>query len=169
MAAGFLGSIKLAVNGSYKGANDLGTPLISLAELAAVDLVEGTATGAADLLFADERTLSASATENLDLAGALTSPLGQTLTFVTVKAIIVIANSANTNSVIVGGHGSAAFVGPFGAANDTVSVKPGGIFAIAHGGAGWAVTATTADMLTITNSGGTTGVTYRVIILGTSA
>lgn len=168
MAAGFLGAIKLAVNGVYKGVNDLGTPSISLAELAAIDLVEGTASGAADLVFADERTLAASATENLDLAGGLTDPFGVTLTFAKVKAIIIIANAANSNDVVAGAATN-PFTGPLGGTTPTVSVKPGGFYAIGHPGAGWTVTAATADILKVANGSSGTSVTYRIIIIGTSA
>ena len=169
MAAGFLGDIKLSVIGAYKGSNDLGTPKIDLAELVTVALTEGTGTGAADLMFADERTLAASSTENLDLAGSLVDPLGATLTFAKVKTIIVIANSGNTNDVIVGGAASNAFTGPFQDATDKIAVRPGGFACFAHPGAGWTVTASTGDILKVANSSSGTPVTYRVIIIGTSA
>lgn len=168
MANGFNGSIKLSVLGTYNGTNDLGTPKMDIAELDVIDLIQGTASGAADLMFSDERTLAASANESLDLAGSLVDPLGATLTFAKVKAIIIIANAANTNDVVVGA-GTNPFVGPLGGTTPTVSVKPGGFFAIGHPGAGWTVTASTADILKIANSSSGTGVTYKVILIGTSA
>jgi len=134
------------------------------------DLASGTGDNQADQVFSDERTLAASATENLDLAGVLVDALGATLTFAKVRAIIIRAADANTNDVVVGGHATAAFATPFGDVTDKVKVKPGGIFVlIAPKGAAYAVTATTADMLKIENSAGSTSVTYEVIIIGCSA
>jgi len=48
-------------------------------------------------------------------------------------------------------------------------VKPGGCFVLAWPGTGLTVTAGTADLITVTNSAGSTGVTYKVILIGTSA
>jgi len=168
MPNGFLGSVKLSIVGSYNGSNDLGTPKMDISEVDVVDLIQGTASGAADLMFSDERTLAASANESLDLAGSLVDPLGATLTFAKIKAIIVIAAAANTNDVVVGAAAS-PFVGPLGGTTPTISVKPGGFFAIAHPGAGWTVTASSADLLKIANSSSGTGVTYKIILIGTSA
>lgn len=169
MAASVAADVKVTITGAYTGANDLGTPTTPLAELATVSLTGGTGTGQADLLFADERTLAASATESLDLSGSLADPFGVTLAFVKVKCIYVFANAANTNNVIIGAAASNQFVGPFGDATDTVSVKPGGVFVSCHGGAGWAVANGSTDLLKIANSGGTTGVTYRLVLAGTTA
>lgn len=128
----------------------------------------GTGANQANELFTDTRTLTASATENLDLAGVLTDAFGTVLSFTKVKAIIVTAAAANTNDVVVGGHATAAFAPMFGDVTDTVVVKPGGTFVIVAPDAnGYAVTATTADMLTVTNSAGGTSVTYTIAIVGT--
>ena len=129
---------------------------------------EGASTGAAlaTKMFADTRTLAASASENLDLAGALVGVNGAACVFATVHGIYVKAAAANTNDVVLGGHASAAFVGWFGDVSDTVKVKPGEVFSITND-AGWAVTATTADMIKMLNSAGTTGVTYDIVIMGT--
>jgi hypothetical protein len=49
-------------------------------------------------------------------------------------------------------------------------VRPDGKFVwVAPGATGIAVTAGTGDLITLTNSGGTTGVTYDVVIIGASA
>jgi hypothetical protein len=133
-------------------------------------LTSGTGANQADKVWTDQRTLAASATENLDLAGVLTDAFGATLTFVKVKAILVRAASGNTNDVLVGGHASAAFVNWVSDATDVIVVKPGGLFLlVAPNAAGYGVTATTGDLLKVTNSAGTTGVTYDIAILGTSA
>lgn len=167
------GSVNLDINaqvrGSYSGSNDLGTPSLPLNLSGLVRLSPGTGSAQADLLFADERTLTASSTENLDLAGSLTDPLGATLTFAKIKAIVVIAAAGNTNNVVVGGAASNGFVGAFGDATDTIAVKPGGVLVLAHPGAGWTVTASTGDILKVANSSSGSSVTYKVILVGTSA
>lgn len=131
-------------------------------------LATGTGADQADLLFTDTRTLAASATENLDLAGVLTDGIGNTLTFARIKCVVVTALAANTNDVKFERHASA---GPvlFTAVSAGVNVKPGGCFLwYAPDAVGVAVTATTADMLTVTNGGAGTAVTYSIVVIGAS-
>ena len=66
-------------------------------------LASGTGTGKADLIYQDRRTLTASASENIDLAGILVGPLGDVLTFANVKVLRVVAAVGNVNDVVVGG------------------------------------------------------------------
>lgn len=160
--------ITAQVEATHTGSLDLGTLTAKISAGVALSLANGTGASQADLVFSDERTLSASASENLDLAGTLTDAFGATITFAKIKAIMVLADAGNTNDVVVGNAASNGFTGFFGGATHTVSVKPGGVFMIAHPGTGWTVTAGTGDILKMLNSAGTTGVTYRVVILGTS-
>jgi hypothetical protein len=129
----------------------------------------GTGANSADMLWHDTRTLTASATEDLDLAGVLVNGIGDTQTFARIKAIIVTAASANTNNVQItrpAANGVVLFI----AAGDGISVLPGGTFAwVSPNAASIAVTAGTGDLLTLTNSAGSTSVTYSVIIIGASA
>lgn len=160
-------AIKLTVAATLTGANDLGTPEQTVNYTKTFNLTDGAGANKAESMFSDQRTLAASATENLDLAGVLLDAFGNAITFNKVKAIIIAAAAGNTNDVVVGGHATAAFSAPFGDVTDKVNVKPGGLLVLmAPDANGYAVTATTADMLTVTNSAGTTGVTYDVIIIG---
>jgi hypothetical protein len=112
--------------------------------------------------------LSASATEDLDLSGSLTNAFG-TVTFARIKAVLVVASTDNTNNVNVTRPASNG-VPLFLAAGDGLSVRPGGIFMWACSDAtGVAVTAGTGDLLTLTNSAGSTSVTYSIIVIGASA
>lgn len=151
------------------GQNDLGVVSFKTSDQQLIRLQPGTGSYQADKLFSDQRTLAASATENIDLAGALTDPFGAALTFAKVKAIYIRAAAGNTNDVVVGGVGSNAFIGPFGANTHTVAVKPGGVLLMVAPDSGWTVTAATGDLLKILNGGGSTSVTYDIIIIGTSA
>ena len=171
IAATLTAQINTAIVATYQGANDLGSPVFNLSQglQAPIALSSGTGSGAADLLFADTRTLAASATENLDMAGSLADPFGTTLTFVTVKVVKVCAASANTNNVVVGGAGSNTLLGIFSDASDKIVVKPGGCFVWVAPGTGAAVTASTGDILLMANSSSGTSVTYSIWIVGTSA
>jgi hypothetical protein len=124
-----------------------------------------------DVVFTDTRTLAASATEDLDLAGSLTGALGATLTFARIKAIFVSAAAANTNNVNVTRPASTGTPWLL-AAGDGIALRPGAAFTWVSGTAdatGVAVTAGTGDLVTFTNSAGTTSVTYTVVVLGCSA
>mgnify|MGYP001594440543 CR=1 FL=1 len=130
-------------------------------------LSTGTGANQASNLYHDDRTLTASASENLDLAGSLTNGFGVTLTFTAIKAMLVRAKSTNTNNVQVGGAASNAWATWVGNSTDIVSVKPGGtLLIIAPDATGFAVTAGTGDILTIANSAGSTSVIYEIILLG---
>lgn len=158
------------IHAALTGANDFAAPRYDLTPaLTPIDLTEGVGDNQADLLFADERTLAASASEDLDLSGVLTSPLGATIAAVRIKAILIKAAAGNTNDVIVGGAATNAFVGPFGAAANTHAVRPGGVYLAVAPKAGWPVTAATADLLRIANGGAGTDVTYDVVLIGASA
>lgn len=127
----------------------------------------GTGAGQADLVWHDQRTLTASSTEDLDLAGgSLLNGFGAGLTFVKVRALIVYAAAGNTNTVVIGGDANSV---PFlGAAANTKPIQPGGLY-VDFAPAGYTVTATTGDIIQVANGGAGTSVTYDIVIIGTSA
>lgn len=130
----------------------------------------GTNADQADILYVEERTLTASSTEELDLAGVIADAFGSTITAAELVGIIVLADEDNTNNVEVGGAASNAV--PFlKHVSDIEVVKPGGVYVnFAPGAAGLCtVTAGTGDKLKIANSGGSTSVTYRIGLLMRSA
>jgi hypothetical protein len=164
--------ISLAVNANYTAALDLATSTNQLLKTYEAVLATGTGAGQADKIFHDTRTLAASGTEDLDLAGVLTDAFGASITFVKIKALIVSAAAGNTNNVLVGGvaAGLSSIITP--QTTGIVVVRPGATFAVFAGqadSAGYAVTATTADLLHVANSSSGTSVTYDVIVIGTSA
>lgn len=148
---------------------DLSTPTDALVDAIKLVMTSGTGANQADRIFHDTRTLSASATEDLDLAGSLTGPLGSTVTFARIKLVLVTAAAANTNNVQLTRPASNG-VPLFLAASDGIAIRPGGGFLWwAPDSTGVAVTASTGDLLTFTNSAGSTGVDYSVVIIGASA
>jgi hypothetical protein len=132
-------------------------------------LTTGTGAGQADQIFTDRRTLPAGTSEDLDLAGTLINALGDVITFARVKGIIVIADGTNPNNLVVGNAATNPFVGPFGSAVHTHSVRPGGFYAWGCTDAtGYVVTATTADLLRILAGAGGNHI-YDIVIVGASA
>ncbi len=145
-------------------------PELKLLALDAIRMDSGTTAGKADRIYAAQRTLGASASENLDLAGGgLLDPIGGAVTFAKVRAILIEADSGNTNNVEFGGAASNAFLGFFKDASDVLVLAPGDRILLTSKTAGKTVTATTADIIKMLNAAGSTGVTYRIVILGTSA
>ena len=132
-----------------------------------IDLANGSGAGQANKIFTDRRTINASSSENLDLAASLADPFGATITFARIKALLIRAAPNNVNNVVVGGHESAAWATLFGDASDKVIVRPNGLLlVVAPDATAYAVTATTADLLMVANSGAGTSVTYDVAIVG---
>lgn len=167
MSATLASSLTLWVDATLSNALDLATAAVPLAYRKNHTWTSGTDAAQANQVFHDQRTLSASATEDLDLAGGLTDAYGTTLTFTKIRALIVQAAAANTNNVLVGGAAAAQFATWVSDATDKIVVRPGGTLAlIAPDATGYAVTATTGDILRIANSAGTTSVTYDLILIG---
>lgn len=160
-------TLKATLTAVYQGSPDVGTLKQEIAYSAAASLSNGTGANQANAPWADTRTLSASSSENLDLAGGLTDAFGTALTFTKIKAVIIEADDANVNDVVVGGAASNAWLAPFGDATDTIKVKPGGfIMLVAPDANGLAVTAGTGDILKVANGGSGTSVTYTVTLVG---
>jgi hypothetical protein len=160
-------SLTASVAGDLTSDNDLATVTAKIATSRVVKLEDGSGLNRASLAFADRRILAAGASENLDLSGGLFDVFGVVLNFTKIKAILLIPVEANTNDVILGGAAANAFVGPFGAADDTFSTPPGGVFHVVNPtAAGWPVTAGTGDILKVANAAGGTPVTYDIVIVG---
>jgi hypothetical protein len=163
--------ITASVTVNAKSTPDLGTSSATRALSAALTLAAGTGAGQADIAFTDTRTLAASATEDLDLAGALVGVEGAAVVFARIKAIVITAAAGNTNNVVVSRPASNGLV-LFSAASDAIPIRPGGFLAVGTGAAdatGIVVTAGTGDLLTITNSSSGTGVDYSIAVVGCSA
>jgi hypothetical protein len=161
--------LQVKLSATETSALDLVTPKAAIAYLARLQLATGTAVNQADLVFQDTRTLSASGTEDLDLKGSLLTPLGTAFTPAKLKLLLVKAAAGNTNNVNVSRPASNG-VPLFAAAGDLIPVRPGGVFLWACAdNTAVAVTAATGDLITITNSGSGTSVSYDVLMIGTSA
>ncbi len=167
MALGLSAQVAVNIAATLTSSQDVGGATYPVTYGPSNRFTDGTGANQAKEMWIDTRILAASATENLDLAGVLADVFGNVLTFTKIKAILVTADPTNTNDVLVGGHATAAFATCFGDVTDVVKVKPGGIFLItAPDVNGLAVTATTGDLIKVTNSAGTTSITYTIAIIG---
>lgn len=162
LAADGTTSVKIALG--LTSALDLVTVNAPLTYTSTETWTDGTGANQYQVAFSDERTTDSTG-EDLDLAGALTSSFGKTLTFTAVKVISVEASASNTNNVIMIG-GTHPISTLFADTSDGIVVRPGGtVTIVAPDTTGYGVTATSADDLMIKSSG-TGNVTYKVIIAG---
>jgi len=169
MATTLKTTVTARIEGTFKNLLDLSAPVDNFVIAAAIQLASGTGSAQADLLFHDQRTLAASGTEDLDLAGVLASPFGATLTFVELRGIVIKASATNTNNVNFT-RPAANGVPLFLAASDGIPIPPGGVFLWSCPADGKVpVTAATGDLITLTNAAAGTSVTYDVVIVGTSS
>lgn len=143
-------------------------------------LSSGTGADAMDRAWGDtDRTLSSSATENIDVydlasidigAGAGLSALGQAITFTEIVGLLIQNKSTSSGTLIVGGEGSSATWNSVFNASDTakLSLPPSGlIFLACFSDPAFAVADSSNHLLKFEASGG--AVTYSIFIFGRSA
>lgn len=161
----------LSVSAKLVTPQDLGSATGTVSKAFEAVLASGVGAGQADKVFADTRTLAASASEDLDLAGVLLDPLGAALTFVKVKGLLIKAAEANTNDVVVGNSATNTWATLLNSTG-TVKVRPGAVLAVFAGKAdatAYGVTGATGDLLKVANGGAGTAVSYDIVVIGTSA
>ena len=128
---------------------------------------DGSGASQANLLWHDQRTLTASSSETLDLT-ALTRTIFNSVNTVNlghVKGIYIEnLNEVSGDDLTVGKAASAQFAGPLSAGTVTQIVKAGGILYWPDAyGTGWATSG--ANNLKIANGSGHT-INYRIVIWG---
>jgi hypothetical protein len=159
------------ISGTLTGALDLNSPASQLDYDKVFNLATGTGAGQADRVWHDQRTLAASTSEDLDLAGALEDALGSPFVLARVKGLLVFAAEANVNNVVVGAASATAWAALLGATG-TLTVRPGALVAAFAGKAdatGYVCASGSTDLLKIANGGAGTSVTYDIVIVGASA
>lgn len=133
-----------------------------------ISLASGVAANQADKVWSDERTVAQGGGEDLDLVATLTDVWGAALTIVKLKAILIEADAANTMLVNVT-YPAADGVPFLLAAGDGVSIPAGGCFAYVAPGLAGICTVGGASSLIHVASSGAASVTYKIILIGTSA
>lgn len=139
-----------------------------------LQLTDGTGAGEADIIYADERTVSDGSNDDIDLAGSLSNAFGSTITAAEVVAIVAInapsSGSDNTTDLTIG-NATNAFEGFLGGTAPTIGpLKPGATFMLFAGDAAGlgSVTGGSTDELRIANSAGASA-TYQIAIIARSA
>ncbi len=157
-------TLGLTINATHTKVADQRTLTDPIQMLLNATLADGTGAGKANKVFYDERTLTTGATEDLDLAAALTDGFGATITMTKVRLIAIKAAAANTTALTVG-NGTNPFIF-LGAAAHTVILDANDAFILYKPGTnGIAVTAGTGDILKVANGSGASA-TYQVLIVG---
>lgn len=167
MAKTQTGTTTIALAATLQEVADLGTNKAPLAVAKNIAWANGESANQCEMVWGDTRTLAASTTEDLDLAGGLTDGLGGTITFTAIKEIYVSAASDNGDTISIGGAASNTFVGPFADASDKVKIPANGsCHIVAPTAAGWTVTASTADLLRIGNDDSGDTADYSIFVRG---
>lgn len=133
----------------------------------------GATAGNADLWWHDERSLGATTTDNLDLAGGLTHPVtGAAITFNRIKLILIDLDAPATGVFLRVGPGVTGatnpWIGPWAqVASNYITVYD--TLYMSNKTDGWGtITAGSADTLSIYNSTASS-ILYRIFLLGASA
>ncbi len=159
--------IYAAVGSILSNTLDLSTPTSEQkADLTPIEFDSGTGDYQINKVWHDQRSLSASTNEDLDLAAGLTDALGSTITMTAVKVIVIKADEDNTNDVVIGGDATNTVLGIFTAEADSIEIGPGGVFMWVQPKTGATVTAGTGDLFRVANGSSGTSVTYKIWILG---
>lgn len=167
MILNFEGEISVDFANTYTNALDLSTPSDVLSLSKTWTFANGKADDEAESQWHDQRTLAGSAVDSIDLYGALTDAFGQTLNFTKIKALYI--ENLSASDILRVGGGSNALVNWIQTSGDQVNIGPGGaMLLVCPKTAGYAVTAGTADILTITNTG-TGSNSYKIVVIGTLA
>lgn len=131
-------------------------------------LANGVGLNQADLVWHDSRELD-NAAEDLDVSGALTDPKGSAISMAKVKGLLIHnKNTVAGEYIDVGGDTNALLI--FVTGTDKHRIHPKGVLLVWNPSlAGYAVTATTGDILQVDSSGSGADVAYDIVIIGTSA
>lgn len=159
--------IRASINVVSKKALDGRDVVDRIPDMADIVLSYGAGYGKADISFCDDRALSVSTSENLDLYGALVDAFGATINAAKIKAIMIDNQESSGGTLTVGAAASNTFNGPFSGATMSVDIKPGDR-AVFVSRTGWTVTPSTGDLLKVA-CGAQGSAVYRVVIVASSS
>lgn len=153
------------------GANTVNSGSFSYAS----SFTSGTGAGAANHIYVTQATIAASGTLSIDLSNTGTlDPLDAAVSFANIKMIYIEVVEdpdavATGSSISVGGDTNAVST-IFGDASDKIKIQQGGCFQLSTPtSSGYAVTASTGDIIKIVNNDSTAAVIVRVAVVGEKA
>lgn len=157
----------------HQDSNSVDVAKQNLAYEFSVDFADGSGSNQMQDMYTAQRTVSIGEgnEDTLDLAGGLVDRFGNTLTFATIKKLIIVNKAtAAGEDLRVGGSGAATtgnlITALFGDAVGGINIKATFGFSLVGGGTGYTITGGSADVLVISNEG-TGDITYDIIIGGT--
>lgn len=172
MGKSLTATLDLRLSWEHSNTPDSGGPIIKdFNNITVTDsLANGTGVDSADLIWHDVRSLAASTSEDLDLAGGVSDQFGATVTFARVRGLVIRNQTTTAGHILeVGGASSNDWAGWLGASGDVVKVGPDGcLFIWNPAAAAFAVTAGTGDILKINNTG-SASTTYQIAVIGASS
>lgn len=159
------------------GSNDFGGPVANRVMQFLAEMTNGTGAYQNDLVWFSDRTLAASSTHDLDLAGSANSAFGQTITFGKMTGLFITVNPTSTGGVVSGGLeiGNAdtkPYDGFLNAGTSSMRfIRAGGMLLLLNTAAtGFgAVTGGSNDILRVKNISATNPSSYKICLLGRSA
>ena len=131
-------------------------------------LLDGNADNQAEAVWhAEDQTLLDANSTTLDLTALTRTVLGDvnTVTLLTVKALLIVADAANVGELLVGDAAADQWSAPFGADGDQALVPPDGVLLLVNRAGGWDVDDSNKN-LELAASGG--DVTYSIAVVGTT-
>lgn len=165
MSAGLKLDVFVKVVGDYTNSAGVAALDAKISEELLVEFLTGSGLDQASKVYTEALSIAASSSETLDLT-TLTDPLGAALSFGAVKAVVILADATNANTILVGNAASNQWAAPFDAATDVVKVMPGGALVLLNPtAAGWTVDSTHKS-LKLANSAGGSVVTGSLVVIG---
>ena len=129
-------------------------------------IANGTGAGQANKVYQATRTFGGSP-DDLDLAGGVTDPLGNTITLTSAIAVLI-ENLSTANTLTIGDAASNPITSLLNA-DGTITLRPATatgaswVLLVAPDATGWAIAAGSADVLRVS---GTSGQQYRIVVVG---
>lgn len=166
MATTLYGSVALQIAMLLSGDAGLSLPTDKLIPKFQFDFANGVGADQADRIYRATRSIAASTNDDLDLAGGgLVDVFGNALTFARLKAAIFYGRPTNVSTVTIGASAAAPVLW-FGSNTHTETLKARQLQChVSPDASGWAITATTADVLRLANGAGGTA-QVDVILIG---
>lgn len=161
---GLATTANLRINSTLDKALDLVTPKAVQSFQYLLEMTDGAGLNQANTVWSDRRTVNASTTDTIDLAGGgLLDAVGDAFAPARIKGLIVRNRGAQNITV---GRPAANGVPWMTAAGDSVIVAPGGIQIVFWPtAAGIVVTAGTGDLIEVVNGAGS-AVDYDIVVYG---
>ena len=126
MARALTLTMKAVLDGTYTNAGDNSTPEETIARTITASLTSGTSDDQADRLYHTRSTLAASATDSIDLQGALEDSFGQAFTPARIRGLLVFnrETTAGINLQVGGNVNAVPFFGAAAEAGPRLTAPP---------------------------------------------